>query len=44
MHKSIVLIVKGTDVEKMVEEVVSLLGGINALIKPNSTVYGEPKR
>ncbi len=42
MAKSIVSIVKGTDVEKMVEEVLSLLGGVNSLIKPGSTVVIKP--
>jgi len=42
MSKSIVSIVKGTDVEKMVAEAFSLLGGINTLIKPNSTVVIKP--
>jgi len=42
MDKSIVSTVKGPGVGKMVEEVVSLLGGINTLIKPNSTVVVKP--
>jgi uncharacterized protein (DUF362 family) len=42
MGKSIVSIVKGTDAEKMVAEVFSLLGGITSLIKPNSTVVIKP--
>jgi uncharacterized protein (DUF362 family) len=42
MDKSIVSIVKGTDPGKMVEEVISLLGGVDALIKPNSTVVVKP--
>ena len=42
MPKSIVSIVKGTDAEKMVEEALSLLGGVNSLIKPNSTVVVKP--
>ncbi len=42
MDKSIVSIVKGPDLGKMVEEVVSLLGGINILIKPTSTVVVKP--
>jgi len=40
--KSIVSIVKGTDIENMVEEALSLLGGVNSLIKPNSTVVVKP--
>jgi len=42
MAKSVVSIVKGTDAEKMVEEALSLLGGVNSLIKPNSTVVVKP--
>ena len=42
MQKSIVSIVKGTDAQKMVEEALSLLGGVESLIKPNSTVVIKP--
>jgi len=42
MPKSVVSIVKGTDAEKMVEESLSLLGGVNSLIKPNSVVVIKP--
>ena len=42
MQKSVVSIVKGTDATKMVEEALSLLGGVNSLIKPNSTVVVKP--
>ncbi len=42
MDKSIISIVKGPDLGKMVEEVISLLGGITTLIKPNSTVVVKP--
>lgn len=42
MTKSIVSIVKGTDAEKMVAEVFSLLGGVTSLISPNSTVVIKP--
>ena len=42
MERSIVSIVKGTDPDKMVEEVLSLLGGVDNLIKPNSTVVIKP--
>ena len=42
MPKSIVSIAKGTDVEKLVEEALSLLGGVKSLIKPNSTVVIKP--
>ena len=42
MPKSIVSIVKGTDAEKLVDEALSLLGGVESLIKPNSTVVIKP--
>ena len=42
MSKSIVSIVKGTDTEKLVDEALSLLGGVESLIKPNSTVVVKP--
>ncbi len=42
MAKSVVSIVKGTNAEKMVEEALSLLGGVSSLIKPNSTVVVKP--
>ena len=42
MQKSIVSIVKGTDAQEMVEEALSLLGGVGSLIKPNSTVVVKP--
>lgn len=42
MKKSIVSIAKGNDPEKMVEEALSLLGGVNNIIKPNSTVVLKP--
>jgi len=42
MQKSVVSIVKGTDAEKMVEEALTLLGGVESLIKPNSTVVVKP--
>ena len=42
MVKSAVSIVKGTDAEKMVEEALSLLGGVGSLIKPGSTVVVKP--
>ena len=42
MAKSVVSIIKGTNPERMVEEALSLLGGINSLIKPNSTVVIKP--
>ena len=42
MPKSVVSIVKGTDAEKMVEEALSLLGGVSSLITPGSTVVIKP--
>ena len=42
MKKSIVSISKGTDVGKMVEEVLAPLGGVESLIKPKSTVVLKP--
>jgi isopropylmalate/homocitrate/citramalate synthase len=42
MFKSIVSIVKGTDTDKLVDEALSLLGGVDSLIKPNSTVVVKP--
>ena len=40
--KSIVSIAKGSDVEKLVTDVLSPLGGVEALIKPGSTVVIKP--
>lgn len=42
MKKSIVSIVKGDDVEKMVHEVLAPLGGVGSLIRPKSTVVIKP--
>jgi|WetSurMetagenome_2_1015567.scaffolds.fasta_scaffold39438_2 uncharacterized protein (DUF362 family) len=42
MGKSVVSITRGSDPEKMVEEALSLLGGVGSLIKPNSTVVIKP--
>jgi len=42
MPKSVVSIVKGANAEEMVEEALSLLGGVNSLIRPNSTVVIKP--
>jgi uncharacterized protein (DUF362 family) len=42
MPKSVVSIVKGQDPERMVEEALSLLGGVASLIKPNSVVVIKP--
>ena len=42
MSKSIVSIVKGTIANKMVEEALNLLGGVQSLIKEGSTVVVKP--
>ncbi len=42
MKKSIVSIAKGTDVEKMVHDVLEPLGGVQSLIKAKSTVVLKP--
>ncbi|MFH1032010.1 MAG: DUF362 domain-containing protein [Chloroflexota bacterium] len=42
MAKSVVSIVKGTDAEKMVEEALSLIGGVGSLIKQGSVVVIKP--
>jgi uncharacterized protein (DUF362 family) len=42
MAKSVVSISQGTHPVGMVEEVLSLLGGVQSLIKPNSTVVLKP--
>ena len=42
MAKSVVSITRGSDPEKMVEEALSLLGGVGSLIRPNSTVVVKP--
>jgi uncharacterized protein (DUF362 family) len=42
MQKPVVSIVKGEDPEKMVKEALDLLGGVQALIKPKSTVVLKP--
>jgi uncharacterized protein (DUF362 family) len=42
MPKSVVAISKGTDPEKMVAEVFALLGGVENLVKPRSTVVLKP--
>ena len=42
MDKSIVSITRGTDAEQMVHEALSIIGGVNNLIKPNSTVVIKP--
>jgi len=42
MRKSVVSIVEGDDAEKMVEEALSLLGGVRSLIRPRSTVVIKP--
>jgi len=47
MGKSAVSIVKGTDPDKMVEEALSLLGGVRSLIKrssnPMQVIQSHPK-
>jgi uncharacterized protein (DUF362 family) len=40
--KSVVSIVKGTDPERMVEEALALLGGVESLIRPRSVVVVKP--
>ena len=42
MEKSVVAIVKGEQTNVMVEQALSLLGGVNSLIKPDSTVIIKP--
>ncbi|MEW6440998.1 MAG: DUF362 domain-containing protein [bacterium] len=42
MKQSVVSIAKGTDAGKMVEEALSLLGGVDSLIKPKSVVVLKP--
>ncbi|HLA80803.1 MAG TPA: DUF362 domain-containing protein, partial [Thermoleophilia bacterium] len=42
MEKSVVAISKGSDPEKMVAEIFSLLGGREALIRPRSTIVLKP--
>jgi uncharacterized protein (DUF362 family) len=42
MAKSVVAIAKGIHAEQMVEKALSHLGGVSALIKPNSTVVVKP--
>ncbi|MFH1031191.1 MAG: DUF362 domain-containing protein [Chloroflexota bacterium] len=42
MAKSIVSITKGADAEKMVAEALALLGGVDTLIRPGSTVVVKP--
>ena len=42
MPKSIVSIVKGSDAQEMVDEALSHLGGVEALIKPGSVVVIKP--
>ncbi len=42
MSKSVVAIAKDNDIQTMVSEVFSLLGGVEQLIKPNSTVVLKP--
>ena len=42
MAKSIVSISKGTNADEMLSEVLSFLGGVDALIKPGSVVVVKP--
>jgi uncharacterized protein (DUF362 family) len=42
MNKALVAIVKGDQAQPMVEEALLLLGGVESLIKPNSTVVIKP--
>ena len=42
MQKSVVAIIKGKQAPPMVAELLSLLGGVASLIKPNSTVVIKP--
>jgi len=42
MAKSVVSVVKGANAEEMVGEALSLLGGVENLIKPNSVVVVKP--
>ena len=42
MHKSIVSIAKGSDAEKLVHKALLLLGGVENLIRPNSSVVVKP--
>jgi uncharacterized protein (DUF362 family) len=42
MSKSVVSIVKGTDPRAMVEQALDHLGGVQSLIRPNSTVVVKP--
>jgi uncharacterized protein (DUF362 family) len=42
MQKSIVSIVKGTDADRMVEQAIDHVGGIESVIRPGSTVVIKP--
>ncbi len=42
MAKSVVSIVKGKNLDEMVEKALDYLGGVNTVIKPNSTVVIKP--
>jgi len=42
MAKSVVAITQGTDPEKMIEEALNLLGGVEKLIRPGTTVIIKP--
>jgi len=42
MEKSVVSIVKGTDVEALVQRAIDLVGGIGSIVKPGATVVIKP--
>ena len=42
MEKSVVSIVKGTELDEMVEKALAHFGGVKAIIKANSTVVVKP--
>ena len=42
MEKSVVSIVKGTDVEALVQQAIDLVGGIGSIVKPGATVVIKP--
>jgi uncharacterized protein (DUF362 family) len=42
MEKSVVSIVKGTEVEALVQRAIDLVGGIGSIVKPGATVVVKP--
>ena len=42
MDKSVVSIVKGKDVDKMLREAIDLIGGIESFVKPGDIVLVKP--